>query len=511
VKSRREFLRQSFQLGATLALQPAPGQAQIETVEETGIASLQEKLTLGQLNSVQLLERYLTRIADIDKGGPRVNAVIELNPDAVSIARALDDERKRKGPRGPLHGIPILIKDNIETADKMMTTAGSLALVGPPAAKDAPLVSRLREAGAVILGKTNLSEWANFRSSHSTSGWSGRGGQTLNPYALDRDPSGSSSGSGVAVAASLCAAAVGTETDGSIVSPASVNGVVGIKPTVGLIPGAGMVPVSHRQDTAGPMARTVADAALLLGAMVGASYGRALDPNGLKGARIGVARQMFGFSEDVDRLTESALDTLKNLGAELIDPVKTPAFPKLDQPELEALLWEFKSDLGAYLSARGAAVSSLKDLIEFNERNRDREMPFFGQELMLSAQAKGPLTSREYRSLVSKLGRMARQEGIDRVIAEHKLEALVAPTGGPAWPIDYPNGDRYSGGASTPAAVAGYPHITVPAGFVQGLPVGLSFFGSPRTESKLIRYAFSFEQAARARRPPQFLPTVKLR
>ena len=504
--SRREFLRQTLQFGGALILQ-----AQTEaTVEETSIASLQEGLTLGRFNSVQLIDLYLMRINEIDKGGPRINAVIELNPDAVSIARALDDERKRKGPRGPLHGIPILIKDNIETGDKMMTTAGSLALVGPPAAKDAPLVSRLREAGAVILGKTNLSEWANFRSTDSTSGWSGRGGQTRNPYALDRDPSGSSSGSGVAVAASLCAAAVGTETDGSIVSPASVNGIVGINPTVGLIPGAGIIPISHRQDTAGPMARTVADAALLLSAMVGASYGRALDPNGLKGARIGVERQMFGFDGDVDRLMESALDTLKRLGAELIDPTKIATYSKLGRPEEEALEWDFKADLNAYLSARGAPVRSLKDVIEFNERNRDREMPFFGQDRMIAAEAKGPLTSREYRSLVSSLGRMSRQDGIDRVIADHKLDALVAPTGGPAWLIDYAKGDHETGGSSTLPAIAGYPHITVPAGFVQGLPVGLSFFGSPRTESKLIRYAFAFEQAARARRPPEYLPTVKV-
>jgi amidase len=507
VRSRREFL----ELSAAFALQAAPQQAQTEaTVEEAGIASLQEGLTLGRFTGVQLMERYLARIAEIDQSGPRLNAVIELNPDALSIARALDNERKQKGPRGPLHGIPVLIKDNVDTGDKMMTTAGSLALVGPPAPKDALLVARLRDAGALMIGKTNLSEWANFRSSHSTSGWSGRGGQTHNPYALDRDPSGSSSGSAVAVSASLCAAAVGTETDGSIVSPSSVNGIVGIKPTVGLIPGAGIVPISHRQDTAGPMARTVADAALLLGVLTGASYGRALVPNGLKGARIGVARQMFGFSEDVDRLMESALGILKRLGAQLIDPAGIATYSKLDPPELDALQWDFKADLDAYLLTRGAAVKSLKEVIEFNERHRDREMQYFGQDLMIAAEAKGPLASREYRGLVSRLDRMARQDGIDRVMADHKLDALVAPTGGPAWRIDYQNGDRETGGSSTPAAVAGYPHVTVPAGFVNGLPVGLSFFGSPRTESRLIRYAFDFEQAAQARRPPEFLPSVKL-
>ncbi len=491
---------------AALALPAAAQEPQTQAgVEETSIASLQEGLTLGRFTSIELVETYLSRIAAIDKNGPLLNAVIELNPDAAAIARALDGERRQRGPRSPLHGIPILIKDNIDTADKMMTTAGSLALAGPPASKDAPLVTRLRGAGAVILGKTNLSEWANFRSLHSTSGWSARGGQTRNPYALDRDPSGSSSGSAVAVSASLCAAAVGTETDGSIVSPASVNGIVGIKPTVGLIPGAGIVPISHRQDTAGPMARTVADAALLLGALAGAGYGRALDPNGLKGARIGVERQMFGFDEDVDSLMKSVLDTLKQLGAELIDPAPIASHSKLGEPEMEALLWDFKADLNAYLAARGASVKSLQDVIAFNESNREREMPYFGQDLMIAAEAKGPLTSRQYRGLVSRLERMARQEGIDRTMAARKLDALVAPTGGPAWLIDYKNGDRFGGGGSSaPAAIAGYPHVTVPAGFVRGLPVGLSFFGSPRTETRLIRYAFAFEQASRARRPPEF-------
>jgi amidase len=487
------------------ALEGAP----VPELEEATIAQLQEGLVTGRWTAVDLVEKYLARIDGIDRSGPRINSVIELNPDAAAIAATLDRERKDKGSRGPMHGIPILIKDNIETADKMMTTAGSLALAGAPARKDAELVTRLRAAGAVILGKTNLSEWANFRCSHSTSGWSARGGQTRNPYVLDRNPSGSSSGSGAAAAASLCAAAVGTETDGSIISPSSVNGLVGIKPTVGLVPGSGIVPISHRQDTAGPMARTVTDAALLLGVLAGASYGQALNPEALRGARIGVARQVFGFNDGVDRVIESALETLKRLGAELIDPANIPTFSKLSEPENEAMLWDFKADLNAYLDARGAAVKSLKDVIEFNERNREREMPYFGQDRMIKAEAKGPLTSRAYRDLVSHLGRMARQDGIDRVMTEHKLDALVAPTDGPAWPIDFVDGDHFSGGCSTPAAIAGYPHVTVPAGQVFGLPVGLSFFGSPRTEMKLIRFAYAFEQAAGARRPPQYAPSVK--
>ena len=477
-----------------------------DNLEEATLIQLQSALTAGRWTSAQLLEKYLGRIRDID---PRIHSVIELNPEATAIAVALDRERKEKGVRGPLHGIPILIKDNIDTGDKMMTSAGSLALASS-AAKDAGLVTRLRDAGAIIAGKTNLSEWANFRSTHSISGWSGRGGQTHNPYVLDRNPSGSSSGTGAAVSSNLCAAGVGTETDGSIVSPSSINGLVGIKPTVGLIPGAGIVPISHRQDTAGPMARTVADAALLLGALAGATYGQALDPNGLKGARIGVARQVFGFNDEVDRVIGQAIDTIKRLGAEVIDPANLPSYSKLSEPENEALLWEFKADLNAYLEARGGPVKSMHDVIEFNEKNRDREMPWFGQDQMIKAEAKGPLTSKAYRDLVSKLNRLAKQEGIDAVMTKLALDAIVAPTDGPAWPIDYIDGDHFIGGCSTPAAVAGYPHITVPAGFIHGLPVGISFFGSPRTEVKLIRYAYAFEQATHVRRPPQFLSTVKL-
>lgn len=500
MKSRREFL----QFCAAFALQGAPS----PEIEEVTVTELQAGMAASRWTSVQLVEKYLARIDAIDKHGPHLNSVIELNPDAASIAAALDRERKDKGVRGPLHGIPILVKDNIETGDRMMTSAGSLALAEGPVAKDAELITRLRAAGAVILGKTNLSEWANFRSSHSTSGWSGRGGQTRNPYALDRNPSGSSSGSGAAVAASLCAVAVGTETDGSIVSPSAVQGLVGIKPTVDLIPGAGIVPISHRQDTAGPMARTVADAALLLGALAGATYGQALTLNGLKGARIGVARQVFGFNDHVDRVMESAIDTLKRLGAEVIDPANIPTYSKLSEPENDALLWEFKADVNAYLASRGGPVKTLKDVIDFNSRNRDREMPFFGQDLMTKALAKDPLSSKTYRDLVTRLSHMARKDGIDVVMTKLALDALVAPTDGPAWLTDYVDGDHFGGGCSTPAAIAGYPHITVPAGQVFGLPVGLSFFGSPRTEVKLIRYAYAFEQEIKARRPPQFLPTA---
>jgi amidase len=493
-------------MGAALAMQIADAQDAAENLEEVTIIQLQGALTSGRWTSVQLLEKYLTRIRDID---PMIHSVIELNPEAAAIAAALDRERKENHVRGPLHGIPVLIKDNIDTGDKMMTSAGSLALASS-AAKDAGLVTRLRDAGAIIAGKTNLSEWANFRSTHSSSGWSGRGGQTHNPYALDRNPSGSSSGTGAAVSANLCAAGVGTETDGSIVSPSSINGLVGIKPTVGLIPGSGIVPVSHRQDTGGPMARTVSDAALMLGALAGATYGQALNPDGLRGARIGVARQVFGFNDEVDRVIGQAIDTIKHLGAEVIDPADLPTYAKLSEPENEALLWEFKADLNAYLEARGGAVKSLHDVIEFNEKHRDREMPWFGQDQMIKAETKGPLTTKTYRDLVSKLNRLAKQEGIDALMTKLALDAIIAPTDGPAWLTDYVDGDHFIGGCSTPAAVAGYPHVTVPAGFIHGLPVGISFFGSSRTEVKLIRYAYAFEQATKVRRPPQFLSTVKL-
>ena len=480
-------------------------------MEEATVADLQKRMSAGSLTASALTQRYLERIAAIDKRGPALNSVIELNPDALSIAAALDAERKAKGPRGPLHGIPVLIKDNIDTADRMMTTAGSLALVGSIAARDAIVAQRLRAAGAVLLGKTNLSEWANFRSSHSTSGWSGRGGLTRNPYALDRNACGSSSGSGAAVSANLCALAIGTETDGSIVCPASTNGVVGIKPTLGLIPATGIIPIAHSQDTAGPMARTVADAALLLGVLTGDDYTKSLDPNGLRGARIGVARdKFFGFSEETDRVIEAAIAEMKRRGAEIVDPADIPTAGKFDDSESEVLSYEFKNDLNLYLGALvpKAPMHSLADVIAFNESHREREMPYFGQDLMIKAQAKGPLSSKEYLDALEKDRRLSRTEGIDAVMSKHRLDALVAPTAGPAWCTDLINGDHAPGGSSTPAAVAGYPNINVPAGYAWGLPVGISFFGAANSEPLLIKLAYAFEQATRHRRAPQFLPRI---
>ncbi len=459
-------------------------------------------------SSRERVRQYLDRIDQLDRRGPQLRAVIEINPEALAIADALDAEAKAKGPRGPLHGTPILIKDNIDTADRMKTTAGSLALADAPAPKqDAPLVKRLRAAGAVIIGKTNLSEWANFRSTHSVSGWSGRGGQTRNPYALDRNPSGSSSGSGVAVAAELCAMAVGTETDGSIVSPASVNGITGIKPTVGLIAGAGIVPIAHSQDTAGPMARSVSDAAALLTVLGtrGEDYSKSLDARGLRGARLGVARKFFGRNAAVDRLMEQAIEELKKAGAEIIDPADLPTHNQFGEAEFEVLLYEFKADLNAYLESRGGPVRSLKDLIAFNEKQRREEMPYFEQEICESAEKKGPLTDNAYVEALARCRRLSREEGIDAVLRKHKLDAIVAPTNGPAWLIDWVNGDQDTGGCSSPAAIAGYPHVTVPAGFVQGLPVGLSFFGTAWTEAKLIKFAYAFEKATGGWKPPRFL------
>jgi amidase len=478
-------------------------------LEEATVGDLQKRMTAGSLTAHALTHAYLDRIAAIDKRGPALNAVIELNPDALSIAAALDAERKAKGPRGSLHGIPVLIKDNIDTADRMMTTAGSLALLGSIAARDSVVAGRLRAAGAVILGKTNLSEWANFRSSHSTSGWSGRGGLTRNPYALDRNACGSSSGSGAAVSANLCALAIGTETDGSIVCPSSTNGVVGIKPTLGLIPATGIIPIAHSQDTAGPMARTVADAAILLGALTGADYTKSLDPNGLRGARIGVARdKFFGFSEETDRVIDAAIAEMKRSGAEIVDPADIPTAGKFDDSEGVVLSYEFKNDLNLYLGALGpkAPVHSLADVIAFNDGHREQEMPYFGQDLMIKAQSRGPLSSQEYLDALEKDRRLSRSEGIDAVMAKFRLDALVAPTAGPAWCTDLINGDHAPGGSSTPAAVAGYPNINVTAGYAFGLPVGISFFGAANSEPLLIKLAYAFEQATRHRKPPQFLP-----
>jgi amidase len=493
-------------------------------LDEMTVQQLQDAIASGRYTSRRLVELYTARINAIDRQGPELRSVIELNPDALSIADTLDAERRGGRVRGPLHGIPVLIKDNIDTGDRMLTTAGSLALAGASAPRDSYVAVRLREAGAIILGKTNLSEWANFRSTKSTSGWSARGGQVRNPYAVDRNPCGSSSGTGAAIAANLAAIGVGTETDGSIVCPSGVNALVGIKPTVGLISRTGIVPISHTQDTAGPMTRSVADAAILLGALTGVdakdkataasrgkfptNYASALKADGLKGARIGVARKRyFGYSPAADKLIDAAIADLKAQGAIIVDPADIPTRAKLDDCEFEVLLYEFKADLNAYLAARGetAAVRTLEDVIAFNKKEEQREMPYFGQEIMLMAQKKGALTDSAYRKALTTCRTRARTLGIDAVMNRLRLDAIVAPTGSPAWPTDLINGDHFLGASSTPAAVAGYPSITVPAGFVHGLPVGLSFIGRAWSEAKLIQYAYAYEQATHHRKPPQFL------
>ncbi len=495
-------------------------------MQEYTILQLQAAMQSGDLTARAITEMYLARIRAVDV---LINAVIEINPDALAIADALDAERAAGQVRGPLHGIPILIKDNIDTHDKMQTTAGSLALVGSVAPRDAFIVERLRAAGAVLLGKTNLSEWANFRGVRSISGWSSRGGQTRNPYALDRSPSGSSSGSGAAVAANLCAAAIGTETDGSITSPAHANGIVGIKPTLGLLSRSGIIPIAHSQDTAGPMARSVTDAALLLSALTGydprdpataasagntqPDYAAGLTVDGLRGARIGVTRNMAGSDARVLALLEKAIALIKDLGAEVIDPADLPNFDKFGPSEIEVLLYEFKADLDAYLSTRSdARVRSMADVVAFNEAHRDQVLQFFGQERMTAALKKGPLTQKRYLNALAKNHRLTRQQGIDAALAKHNLDALITPTGGPAWLIDPINGDSINWDieSTSPPAVAGYPHLTVPMGYVHGLPIGLSFIGAAWQEAKLIRYAYAFEQAAQVRVPPQFLPTADL-
>jgi amidase len=499
-------------------------------LEELSIDAVQEGLRVGKFTSRSLTQRYLERIASLDQKGASLRCVLETNPDALAIADALDQERKAKGPRGRLHGVPVLVKDNVATADKMMTTAGSLALVGSTVPRDAFVAARLRAAGAILLGKTNLSEWANFRSAHSSSGWSGRGGQARNPYALDRSPSGSSSGSGGAVAANYCTAAIGTETDGSILSPSAAASLVGIKPTVGLVSRSGIVPIAHSQDTAGPMARSVRDAALVLGAIAGVDpldaataasrghtetdYTRFLEPGGLKGARIGVARDHFmGYSAPTDTLVDGAIKEMQRLGAVIIDPANIATAGKFDDSELDVLLYEFKADLNSYLTGLGptSPVKTLADVIAFNQRTRDREMPYFGQDLFEQAQKKGPLTEAKYRRALDKDHRMARTQGIDATMLKHTLDAIIAPTMGPAPLIDLVNGDPAGGGSSTtPAAVAGYPSITVPCGYVFGVPVGLSFFGRAWSEPTLLRLAYAYEQATRMRVPPGYLPTAKL-
>ncbi|HUJ13646.1 MAG TPA: amidase [Thermoanaerobaculia bacterium] len=512
---RRSFLTlATLGTAATLVARQSPEQpaaAPPFEIEEATLAQLQEGLRSGRFTSRSLTQMYLERIDAIDKRGPAINAIIELNPDALAIAEQMDRETTR---RGALHGIPVLIKDNIDTADRMHTTAGSLALADSIAPRDSGVAKKLREAGAVIIGKTNLSEWANFRSTHSTSGWSGRGGQTHNPYVLDRNPCGSSSGTGAGISANLAAVGVGTETDGSVVCPSSASALVGVKPTLGLISGAGIVPIAHSQDTAGPMCRTVTDAAILLGALVQKplDYTKSLDANGLRGARIGVARKFFGINDATDAIMKDALDVLKRLGAVLVDSADMATTGKYDDTEQEVLLYEFKTDLGKYLSGLNANVAprSLADLIKFNEEHRDREMPYFGQELFIKAQEKGPLTDPKYKNALAKNHRLSRAEGIDAVLKKHKLDALVAPTGSPVWPTDLINGDHFTGGYSTASAVAGYPHVTVPAGFAFGLPVGLSFFASAGSEPALLKFAYAFEQATKVRRPPAFIPTLKL-
>ncbi len=536
---RRDFLQTSVVTGVAATMASRAGQSKaVETtlpverpsprvddfeLNEITVAELQEGMASGKWTARRITELYLSRIESVDRQGPKVNSVIEVNPDAIQIADGLDALRKGGKTRGPLHGIPILIKDNIDTADRMQTTAGSLALEGSIAPRDAFIVERLRAAGAVLLGKTNLSEWANFRSSHSSSGWSGRGGQTRNPYALDRNPCGSSSGSGAAGAANLAAITIGTETDGSIVCPSSINGLVGIKPTVGLWSRAGIIPISKTQDTAGPMCRSVADAATLLGALAGVDprdattaastghsqtdYRQHLDPAALKGARIGVQREFLGIGPGTEAVYGEAIAALKAAGATVVDPVNFADPTHLGLVEWEVLAFEFKDGVEAYLTSLGAKAPARKlaDLIAFNESHRGREMPYFAQETFLKAEASGPLTTPKYKSDLATCKRLARTQGLDLLLSRHRLDAIVAITAGPAWPIDLVNGDRSTGGSTTYPAVAGYPAITVPAGQVFGLPVGMSFMGRAWSEGKLIGLAYAFEQTIKARKPPRFL------
>jgi len=562
VAGRRKFLRVGAVAGAAAAFAPALSASRIEVrdnsrpelgdgagadsglgrnpfapggrdevkafeFDEVTIAELQEGMKSGKHTARSIAEKYLTRIDAIDAHGPEIRSVIETNPDALAIAEALDKERKAKGPRGPLHGIPVLIKDNIDTADRMMTTAGSLALVGAKPPKDSYVAQKLRAAGAVILGKTNPSEWANIRSSHATSGWSGRGGLTKNPFALDRNPCGSSSGTGAGISANLGAVGIGTETDGSIVCPSSANGLAGIKPTVGLVSRSGIIPISHTQDSAGPMCRTVRDAAILLGALVGvdpddsattASAGKSytdytqfLVPT-KPGARIGVVRKYFGFNEQVDALMEQAISVMRKNGAVIVDPADIATTAKTGDNETKVLLYELKADLNAYLArlGPGAPVHTLKEVIEFNEKNASKEMPYFGQDMFIKAEAKGDLTTQDYLNALNNNLRLARQEGIDATMDGFQLDALIGPTGGPAWVTDLVNGDNAAGQTSSAAAVACYPSVSVPMGYVFGLPVGISFFGRAWSEPTLIALAYNFEQATQVRKAPKFLSTANL-
>ncbi|HEX7861074.1 MAG TPA: amidase [Verrucomicrobiae bacterium] len=522
--NRRNFFELVTATAASASVIGKPIRAEFKWLEAT-VSDLRRGMESGKVSSADLAKAYLRRIERMDRKGPAVNSVIEVNPDAMAIAREMDRERKAGKVRSPMHGIPVLLKDNTDTADKMLTTAGSLALMNCKPKRDAFLVRRLREAGAVILGKTNLSEWANFRSSRSTSGWSARGGLTRNPYALDRNTSGSSAGSGAAVAANFCSVAVGTETDGSIVSPSSYCGIVGLKPTVGLVSRSGVIPISKTQDTAGPMTRTVEDAAILLGAMGGVDdedevtresrekthkdYTQFLKRDGLRGARIGVARQYFrNRNEHSGRVIDEALKAMKDEGAELID-VEMPSFGKIGDAEFQVMLYEFKDGIERYLATRdGCPHKNLADLIAFNEKHAEKELAVFGQETFLRAQEKGSLRDKAYLEALEKCGKLSREEGIDAVMDEHKLDAIVVPSGGPAHRTDLVWGDRGTGGISSPAAVSGYPSITVPAGFVTELPLGISFFGRGYSEPTLLKIAYAFEQATRARRAPKFLETV---
>ncbi len=521
---RRDFIQTAAVAAAGLFAVGNASAAQKLDLSEKTAAELSAAMQKGELTSEAITNWYLTRIKTVD---PKINSIIEVNPDAIAIARQRDRERRLKNVKGPLHGIPVVIKDNIDTADKMKTTAGSLALAAAPIpAKDAFIVEKLREAGAVILAKTNLSEWANFRDNDSVSGWSGRGGQTRNPYILDRNPCGSSSGTGSAIAANLAAIGIGTETDGSIVCPSSICGIVGLKPTIGLVSRSGIIPIAASQDTAGPMVRTVADAAVLLDVLDAAdqadsatttggkrrersSYVDSLIKDGLRGARIGVARDFWGRNAVVDKVTDAALEAMKKAGAVLVD-VKFPNLRKFGDAEFTVLQYEFKDGLEKYLRGRGAKYKTLDELIKFNNDNAAKEMPYFKQGIFESSAKKGPLTDKEYLDAVATCRKYSREEGIDQVVNENKLDAIVGPSNAPTWMIDFVNGDCGSGyvGSSSLAAVAGYPNITVPAGFARELPIGVSFFGKAFTESTLIKVAYSFEQTTKARRQPKFLPTA---
>jgi len=506
-------------LWAPLLLVLAACSGEAPDFAEASIAELQDRMHRGEVTSEQLVSWYLQRIETIDRNGPELNAILETNPDALQTARALDEERRESGPRGPMHGIPVILKANIDTADKMRTSAGSLALADHSPAIDAFIVSRMRDAGAVILGKANLSEWANFRSERSSSGWSSVGGQTRNPYDTARNPCGSSSGSAVAVAASLTAVAVGTETDGSVVCPSGINGIVGIKPTLGLLSRSGIIPIAHSQDTAGPMGRSVRDAAILLGAMSGtdtndtasaaladtpSDFTSNLTADGLAGKRIGVIRSYYGAGSNpgVDALFEQSIDLLKSKGAEIVDQIEIDT-SDMNDAEYEVLLYEFKTDLNRYLEQTGAPLKTLAEIISFNKANSDSVMPIFGQEILLKSQDRGPLTESEYLQALETSRRIA-QDGLDSTLAAHELDALIAPTNGPAWMTDHANGDTFHIGSSSLAAVSGYPSITVPAGFVSELPIGISFMGIAGSDKQLIEIAYAFEQASAARLPPQF-------